>query len=82
MSNVVKLMRWQQQDPVSCSDDAMNVIRLEMYKHDLAGLADIIGVTESCLYSIRSGRTIWPRPKTFFGLVNALGLRMYLVKEQ
>lgn len=62
------------------AESAMNTLRTEMYGHDIEHMAAVVDVSVACLYSIRSGRTKWPRPKTFFGLINYLNLEMHLVK--
>jgi predicted transcriptional regulator len=63
------------------ADDAMQTLRMEIYAWDHKELAKAIGVSPSCIMAIRSGRTKWPRPKTFFGLLDALELDMLLVKR-
>lgn len=63
-------------------EKAMNVLRYEMYEWHAQDLADAVGVSRSCIEAIRSGRTTWPRHKTFFGLLEALDLDMYLVKRE
>ena len=63
------------------ADSCMNVIRMSMYDHDIETIADAIGVTTSCLYSVRRGSTVWPRPKTFFGLINYLNLELTLTRR-
>ena len=59
----------------------MDVIRHELHDFDskeLKIVASQSDVTVSTLYAIRSGRTMWPRHKTFFNLINALGLQVEL----
>lgn len=63
------------------AEEAMQVLRMEIYKWDHKKLAEAVGVSSSCIMAIRSGRTQWPRPKTFFGLLEALDLDMLLVKR-
>lgn len=58
--------------------DVMNVLRLRMYEHDVADLCEHMGVSKSCVYAIRSGRTKWPRGKTLFALMDALRIEMRL----
>lgn len=60
------------------ADAVMAVIRFEMHNHYPEDLAEEIGVSIACIYCIRNGKTKWPRPKTFFGLIDALGLEMRL----
>lgn len=62
------------------AQEAMSVLRLEMYNWHHEYLAEQVGVSVSCIMAIRSGRTKWPRPHTFFGLLRVLGLAMYLKK--
>lgn len=60
--------------------ECLMTMRLEMYKRDTYALAEAVGVSVACIYAIQSGRTKWPRPKTFFGLLNELGLEIHLIK--
>ena len=60
------------------ADSCMSVIRMKMYQYDIDELADDIGVTTSCLYAVRRGSTIWPRPKTFFGPINAMDMKLLI----
>lgn len=62
------------------ADETMNKLRLEMYAEDLHDMAEEIEVSYSCLVAIRSGRTKWPRPKTFWGIIGYLGLEVHLVR--
>lgn len=64
-------------------EDVMNVLRVELYKFDPQELADTMGVSRSCVYAIRSGRTKWPRGETMFRMLEALDveIRLYAVKE-
>jgi len=64
----------------SNADDAMMTLRTEMYAWEIPHMAEDIGVSASCLYAIRSGKTKWPRQKAFFGLIEYLELKMLLVK--
>jgi len=63
------------------ADDAMSVIRTEMYAWEIETMAEDVGVSQACLYAIRRGATKWPRQKTFFSLINYLDLTMMLVKR-
>ena len=78
LSNVVHLPE-RKYDEIKNADEAMSVLRRAMYEYHYKELADHIGVSASCIMSIRSGRTKWPRSHTFFALVKALGLEMHLV---
>jgi hypothetical protein len=60
------------------AEDAMNFVRDRIYLWDIKALASECGVTTSCLYSIRAGRTEWPRGKTLFRLLEALDLELWL----
>ena len=65
------------------AEDAMTVIRTAIYNHgDPEQLANYIGVSKSCIFAIRAGRTKWPRQTTFFALLNALDLEMVLRPRQ
>ena len=63
---------------IAVANDAMNVLRMKMYEYDTQSLADTVGVSKSCIYAIQRGTTKWPRPNTFFGLLDALDLEMIL----
>jgi hypothetical protein len=65
---------------IKSAEDTMNKLRIEMYGCDMHHMAQSIDVSYSCLMSIRSGRTIWPRPKTFWGIIDYLGLEVHLVR--
>ena len=78
MGRVVKLRPTS--SGIRCSEDAMNIIRIEMHGIHPDDLAGMVGVRASTIRAIRSGRTKWPRAATFFGLLGALGYRMELVK--
>lgn len=56
----------------------MNVLRMKMHEWHHEELSKRVGVSVSCIMAIRSGRTKWPRPATFFGLLDALDLEMVL----
>lgn len=66
---------------IANADQAMNKLRIEMYHYDIEKMAEHIGVSTACLYAVRGGRTKWPRPKTFFGLVEYLEFDMHLIKR-
>lgn len=64
------------------AEDAMTVIRNAIYDHgDPELLANRIGVSVSCIFAIRSGRTKWPRAHTFFGLLSVLELEMVIKRR-
>lgn len=63
------------------ADDAMNVLRRKMYDFDVGELAEKADISRACVMAIRSGRTKWPRPKTFFNLLKVLDLKMLLVDK-
>jgi ribosome-binding protein aMBF1 (putative translation factor) len=63
------------------AEDAMTVLRNEMHGWHYKDLAKQVGVSDSCIMSIRSGRTKWPRPATFFALLDALEITMHLVTK-
>lgn len=81
MMKTSKVVRFPTGGTCTVSEDAMNIVRLKMYDWHIEDLAEEVGVSKSCLYSIRSGRTKWPRPLAFFGLLRALGLEM-IIREK
>jgi DNA-binding Xre family transcriptional regulator len=58
----------------------MEELRLAMHKKELALLAIRTGVSKSCLYAIRRGKTKWPRGETFFALCHVLGYEVALIR--
>lgn len=65
------------------AEDAMTVIRNAIYEHgDAELLANRIGVSVSCIFAIRAGRTKWPRSHTFFGLLAVLDLEMIIRRRE
>lgn len=79
MSNVVKLedQRKPSYTRIKNGEAAMTELRKRMYGEDLHTMANYVGVSVSCLYAIRAGRTKWPRETTIFCLMEALDLEMY-----
>lgn len=59
----------------------MDVLRRDLYNQDLETLSIRIGVSTSCLYAIRSGRTKWPRHTTLLTLIHVLGYELWLVRD-
>lgn len=81
MTNVIELKEVKRGRSVThytVDEQVMNDIRIRMYKYDTNDLAFAMGVTPSCVRSIRNGRTKWPRGRTFFALLDALGLEFRL----
>lgn len=74
-------MKIEKEYDLKNAEDAMTVLRNEMYGFDMTLLAVRVGVTPSCLFAIRRGKTKWPRAHTFFGLISVLGLELYLQKK-
>lgn len=63
--------------------EIMQAVREELLHYDREGLEQIalwIGKSTSALYSIRSGRTLWPRHSTLFPLLRRLGFRLVLTR--
>jgi len=58
----------------------MNALRKDLYERDLYVLSRHVGVSESCLYAIRAGRTKWPRHATLLTLIHVLGYKLWLTK--
>lgn len=63
-------------------DDALRLVRIELSKVILQDLAEELGFSYGCLYSIREGKTQWPRKKTMDKLLPMLGLKMEICYEQ
>lgn len=61
---------------------SLELLRKELNKVILQDLADYLDLSYSCLYSIREGRTKWPRKKTLERLLPVLGLRMEVCHEK
>lgn len=81
MTNVIELSEVKRGRVVThytVDEQVMNDIRLRMYKYDTNDLAFAMSVTPSCVRAIRNGRTKWPRGRTFFALLDALGLEFRL----
>lgn len=53
-------------------------VRLRMYDWSASDLAATCGISTSCVYRIRGGRTKWPRQATFFTLLRVLDLELYV----
>lgn len=66
---------------ISRREDVINKIRADLYAMDLEILANKIGVSKSCLYSIRSGRTKWPRDTTLLTLIATLNYELWLAEK-
>lgn len=59
---------------ISSGSDLMDIIRDEMHKEDVKAMSRLTGVSTSALYSIRRGKTRWPRDYTLFALTVACDL--------
>ena len=78
MTNVVKIKTKREYAGVRDAEEAMQVVRNAMYPYDVVELARRVDVSKSCIWAIRSGRTKWPRPATFFMLLHVLDLEMII----
>lgn len=63
---------------ITVAEDAMQILRERMYDYHIDDLVRATGCSKACLYAIRANRTAWPRPHTFFRLLDVLGLEMIL----
>lgn len=61
-------------------DKLMDQIRRDLYELDTEMIANRVGVGKSTIYSIRSGRTKWPRDTTLLVLIHVLGYSLWLEK--
>lgn len=66
------------------SEEVMNDIRLKLYPYEVKEVAEACGLSTATIYSIRSGRTKWPRPNTLFAILAFLDIefRLYDTKNQ
>lgn len=55
------------------AEEALIPVRLAVYKHDPHELARQCDCSYATIMSFRSGRTVWPRPKTLFAILQAVG---------
>jgi DNA-binding XRE family transcriptional regulator len=55
-------------------------LRRDLYELDIEMIANHVGVSKSTIYSIRSGRTKWPRDTTLLVLIHVLGYSLWLEK--
>lgn len=81
-SNVIPLasLGTRTRDRDQQARDVLNRIRLECYEWHAQDLAEAADVSVGTIYAFRSGRTVWPRPRTLFPLLEALGYRIRLEK--
>lgn len=56
-------------------------IRMELYNYNPEDVAKSVGCSVATVYAFRSGRTIWPRPKTLFPLLEFLGYTLVFIKK-
>jgi hypothetical protein len=61
-------------------DKLMDQIRKDLYGVDIEMISTRVGVGKSTIYSIRSGRTKWPRDTTLLVLIYVLGYNLWLEK--
>ena len=61
-------------------DKLMDQLRRDLYELDTELIANRVGVGKSTIYSIRSGRTKWPRDMTLLVLIHVLGYSLWLEK--
>lgn len=66
------------------SEQVMDMLRGKIYasEHDYRVIARRCGVSESTIYAIRRGATRWPRPATFFALIEFFDLQLVLAERE
>ncbi len=66
------------------SEQVMDMLRSKIYasEHDYRVIARRCGVSESTIYTIRRGVTRWPRPATFFALIEFFDLQLVLAERE
>ena len=60
--------------------DLLVPVRRELYNFDPDAIASACGITTSTILRFRSGRTAWPRPRTLFAILSAMGYQLVLVQ--
>lgn len=81
MNNVFQLpAKNMRRDPQAA--EFLYEIRRECDSWDIDELAATTGISRAALYAFRSGRTKFPRPKTLFAILDALGFEMVVVRHQ
>ncbi len=61
------------------AEELLIPVRRKLYAYDPKDIARRVGVSRSTVEAFRSGRTVWPRPSTLFGILEAMGYRLVLV---
>ncbi|MAD98744.1 MAG: hypothetical protein CMB99_15580 [Flavobacteriaceae bacterium] len=56
--------------------------RLECYHYDVEEMSFDLGLSPSTIYAFRSGRTIWPRPRTLFKILDYIGYEITITKNK
>lgn len=77
MTNVIALRKTKQ--GYRLPEAVMNDLRLRMYNWNAQDLSEATGLSVGCIHSIKSGRTVWPRGKTLFLILDALDIDLLLV---
>lgn len=77
MTNVIALKKTKK--GYRLPEDVMNALRLKMYTWNAQDLAEATGLSVACIYSIKSGRTVWPRGTTLFAILAALDIEILLL---
>ena len=64
---------------IQTREDMMLIIQREIEHHGEPKLLAIrVGVSASCIYAIKNGKTKWPRYTTFASLMDVLPIRLEL----
>lgn len=83
MTRGAQIIKFERPRTFTSDEQAMEVVREAMFASGItyARMAAKVGVSHSTLANIASGRTRWPRPRTLFPLLDALGMRMQFVRR-
>lgn len=57
-------------------DEIMSIVREAIKEWDITTLSNRTRLSKSCLYSIRNGRTLWPRWATLWELFSPLKIEL------
>lgn len=81
MTNVIKLTNRPR--TFTSSEDMIEAVRQQIFKdgRKYQDIAHATGVCKGTINNLASGKTYWPRPRTLFPLLTALGYELKLVKS-
>ena len=68
---------------INKAEDLIDVVQHELQQSEISYklIARRIGLSESTLYALASGRTKWPRPVTLFTVLEFFGYQLMVTKK-